>query len=886
MPQYKHILTDFKDLRKVIGEVTKSQPAKTRYQQQAEKMGYSEAEAKPKDDKGDRGIARTLGKKHAGEDDIKKAYMKLGRSAQGSVEHQRQLVQKQLAKMGFKTYSKFAFDNLFKFESNQMIAKWLINEEVLLESVLSDMQSIVKNKQAKKIGGVMVDMFTASVITKAYDQVNDANKKKMEKANLQTLVKVAHKLMGMKEELGLDESKIGDLLIDIQMGATAKELARDHDISIASAKNFLSDYYGNKRTRKAPGLKKEEAPKVQSNKKFKDVDKLYTVLLKRYEEVISEGGMKRLFQDLEDGASAQQISKKYGLDMKTAKRFVDDYKKVSQAPRLRAAENDPMKEENLQEFRMKLKDIMRKHGRELKKVARSNSLELSRKAEDDLMAWAMNSGEIRTDDPDEFDQWLDNNIDDLVKGKIKEENIQEKPSILQKDIKGSKTITDIEIRFDDEKEWKRMSAFVKRELEKPAYKGIKSKDVYYSPDPLQIGFGDPKGKSKINIKPIVDLIVRNTNDPRTRLKSMAEGKSREDKLKEQKEHAQQSPFKLKSQVYPRAIAINTDGFGHRHATVEDIISACDSFGMIIDRELQVEQIQKQLGKKGFISYKKSELEDVFEDRETQRMILALESVVEEQEPIEYTKGEIEYAELHEQEIEFLKPDGTKSVGPILKMSGKTYNVKDKFTGKSFTYKYSNKLEEDKVNYENSWTKPGQGLKSYAELTEGKFPSALINKAIKITKDKKYYHGDYDGAVDAIEKLKKGLSDDPKVAKALAKAAGFESVDEWIARDGTRRRVKERDQRKYKKLKEWEEAAEASGDKAAYQKFFNAAMKKFGITSPSELSGDKEKEFYDYIDKNWKADDEEVDIHKSYKVDGRRKNFREKMRKLGYVKKQF
>ena len=30
------------------------------------------------------------------------------------------------------------------------------------------------------------------------------------------------------------------------------------------------------------------------------------------------------------------------------------------------------------------------------------------------------------------------------------------------------------------------------------------------------------------------------------------------KLKEQREHAQQSPFKLKSQVYPRAIAINTN----------------------------------------------------------------------------------------------------------------------------------------------------------------------------------------------------------------------------------------------------------------------------------------------------------------------------------------
>ena len=92
-----HIVNDFKDLRKLIGQVTKDQPAKTQYQQQAEKMGYRpEAEAQPKDDKGDSGIARTLGKKHAGEEDIKKAYIKLGRAAQGSVEFQRKLLQKQL----------------------------------------------------------------------------------------------------------------------------------------------------------------------------------------------------------------------------------------------------------------------------------------------------------------------------------------------------------------------------------------------------------------------------------------------------------------------------------------------------------------------------------------------------------------------------------------------------------------------------------------------------------------------------------------------------------------------------------------------------------------------------------------------------------------------
>ena len=50
----------------------------------------------------------------------------------------------------------------------------------------------------------------------------------------------------------------------------------------------------------------------------------------------------------------------------------------------------------------------------------------------------------------------------------------------------------------------------------------------------------------------------------------------------------------------------------------------------------------------------------------------------------------------------------------------------------------------------------------------------------------------------------------------------------------------------------------SGDKEAYQKFFKATMKKFGVSSPGELSGEKEKEFYDYIDKNWKGDNEKAE----------------------------
>ena len=223
--------------------------------------------------------------------------------------------------------------------------------------------------------------------------------------------------------------------------------------------------------------------------------------------------------------------------------------------------------------------------------------------------------------------------------------------------------------------------------------------------------------------------------------------SRSQQVKEAHEHAKQSPFKLKSQQYPRAVAINTDGFGKRHATVEDIIAACDSFGMIIDKELQVEQIQKQLGKTGFITYKNSELQDVFEERETQRIILTLESTVDDQKPIEYTKNEITEAYIMGEEIEFLKPDGLKTAGPILKKGGNTFNVKDKFTGKSYTYKYIGETE----------------VKTFDEImTEGRFSSKLIKQAGGIAFDKRYYMGNMTGAIAAIEKLKKGLSDDPKV----------------------------------------------------------------------------------------------------------------------------
>ena len=124
------VVTDFKDLRKAIEEVTKNKPAKSRYKQQAEKMGYT--------------------------------------------------------------------------KDKTVVAEQTISEA----SALDGMMDIVKTKGAKKVNGVMIDMFTASVIKQAYDKVNDANKKKMEKANVQTLVKLAQRVMGLNASNEFDKDPL------------------------------------------------------------------------------------------------------------------------------------------------------------------------------------------------------------------------------------------------------------------------------------------------------------------------------------------------------------------------------------------------------------------------------------------------------------------------------------------------------------------------------------------------------------------------------------------------------------------------------------------------------------------------------------------------------
>mgnify|MGYP003676959948 FL=1 len=127
---------------------------------------------------------------------------------------------------------------------------------------------------------------------------------------------------------------------------------------------------------------------------------------------------------------------------------------------------------------------------------------------------------------------------------------------------------------------------------------------------------------------------------------------------------------------------------------------------------------------------------------------------------------------------------------------------------------------------------------FPELLEAKskFQKPQVKKAVALALK---MGGNMTGAIKKIEQMVKGLSKDAEVAAALQLAnesVTEEVLDEAHAINKTKTKMQE--------------------DKERYQKFFKSALKKFGVTSPGELEGDNKKKFFDYVDANYEADNEE------------------------------
>ena len=122
-----------------------------------------------------------------------------------------------------------------------------------------------------------------------------------------------------------------------------------------------------------------------------------------------------------------------------------------------------------------------------------------------------------------------------------------------------------------------------------------------------------------------------------------------------------------------------------------------------------------------------------------------------------------------------------------------------------------------------------------------------------------------------EALKRKVERDKERAKGK-KESIVQKVMEYIKSDGARRKCAGGDGRRTENHDcdkvhsgmshdEWKASKdtpkdEATGDKEAYKKFFDAKLKKYGVTSPAQLKGDDKKKFYDEIDEEWEGDNEE------------------------------
>ena len=152
------------------------------------------------------------------------------------------------------TYKKVldARDSILTMIGTLQTTKLLRGEEIELDEKNMSSGDMIKKlfkvKNEKEVAGIanLLNMTDAKVLLS------------MMKQNPKGFKRMAAKMgeLPAMEEI-IKEGRLSDLLIDIQQGATAKELARTWKIPLSVAKDFLADYYADKRSR---------TPKVRSRR--------------------------------------------------------------------------------------------------------------------------------------------------------------------------------------------------------------------------------------------------------------------------------------------------------------------------------------------------------------------------------------------------------------------------------------------------------------------------------------------------------------------------------------------------------------------------------------------------------------------------------------------
>ena len=197
---------------------------------------------------------------------------------------------------------------------------------------------------------------------------------------------------------------------------------------------------------------------------------------------------------------------------------------------------------------------------------------------------------------------------------------------------------------------------------------------------------------------------------------------------------------------------------------------------------------------------------------------------------------------------------------------------DKYNAMGYVHEKPKKLDE--VEEPNKPTKHAnmgskQGEDEFKKMHKGKkvgeTEDGKVVKEHTITLDEAKIDVDYIGDKDLSKKLEKKFKVKIKntgqttadVSGTKANLLKFLKSDAYLMDDDEIEEL----------FPELMEAVDEESEKqAAYKKVFNMALKKFGVKSIGELDAEKKKEFFNYIDKNYEAKAEELDLEDDEDVD--------------------
>ena len=186
-----------------------------------------------------------------------------------------------------------------------MVKKFRSKIKVMGESV-----EIKEGKYAKYSDLLMKKAKEMQAIDKAQNKSGVASPSLNALKSINKEIEKEMKKLGITESINddLEEGKMGELFLDIQNGATAKDIARDYPVSIQQAKDFLKDYYSQK---KRPMKMGEE-----------------TEILRNYDSLLEA---KDLMPDIKKIVDTKSATKVGGvmLDMFTASMILTVYDKVN-----------------------------------------------------------------------------------------------------------------------------------------------------------------------------------------------------------------------------------------------------------------------------------------------------------------------------------------------------------------------------------------------------------------------------------------------------------------------------------------------------------------------------------------------------------------------------